>query len=222
MPQLRRRELESIIIAPMKSKASAKWIQQLKTLNICGKVAHFGCASGSETLALVWVLDACEAYGIDRDISQAARMLKGLREWITESRHALSYASPENYLWWKNTVPSFLKEERFPTFIREPDIAHPVRPFQLPCGYFDLACCSNLLCQILENQGEGDVKSAIEEMKRVVKLEGWIVADEPDNSTPARFSSILERAKLEQFKVTTCRIVGRMHTTTYYYRKFQE
>lgn len=33
----------------------------------------------------------------------------------------------------------------------------------------------------------GDVKSAIEEMKRVVRLGGWIVADEPDNGSVARF-----------------------------------
>lgn len=77
------------------------------------------------------------------------------------------------------------------------------------------------MCYILEDQGEEDVTSAIEEMRRVVKSGGWIVADEPDNDTPARFSSIFEQCRLEPFRIKTYKTgIGR--TTTYYYRKLQE
>jgi SAM-dependent methyltransferase len=222
MPQVRRLELEHII-SHARSKASAEWIQQLKALDTPRlKVADFGCASGSETLALIWVLDACEACGVDRDISQAERTLSNLKQWIAESRLALPHASQGDYSWWENEVPSFLKEGRLPTFVKEQDIAHPSKPFQLPCDHFDLACCSNLLYQILENQGEEDIKCAVEEMKRVVKLGGWVVADEPDNDTPARFSSIFKQLKPESFRVETYEVGAGKQATTYYYKKLQE
>jgi hypothetical protein len=81
MPQCERSAIERIIDA-VQNKASEDWIRSLPQLDDIkgGKVAHFGCANGYETLALMWTLDAHEVYGIDRNILPAERVLEDLQK----------------------------------------------------------------------------------------------------------------------------------------------
>jgi SAM-dependent methyltransferase len=223
MPQCERSAIEGLIDA-VQIKVGEDWIQSLPQLeDIKGeKVAHFGCAGGRETLALMWVLDAHEVYGIDRDIFEVRQMRVELQGYISDCELSLPYLSQEDYSWWRNKVPPFIKRERFPIFIKEQDIAHPTQPFQLPGSYFDLACCSNLLYIILEEQGEEGVLSAVQEMRRVVRPGGWIVADEPDNSIATRLKPIFHQTELCHAKTQTYGQNMDDQATSYYYRKPHE
>lgn len=220
MPQFQRRLLE-LMLSEIQEKASSDWIQKLPELHVSGaRVAHFGCAVATETLALIWVLDAIEAYGIDRDISRAEVKLALLKDWMSESSAALPYTSSDNYLWWKHALPAFLREGRYPHLVQEQDVAHPTKPYQLPESHFDIACCSNLLCQIHDSQGEDDVRQALEEMRRVVRIGGWLVVDEPDNGISARYLPLIERC-FEAVRAETYDPGQGWRATTYYCQRQQ-
>jgi SAM-dependent methyltransferase len=83
--------------------------------------------------------------------------------------------------WWQSEVPDILKEGRFPRFIQADITRHTgLEPD------FDLVHCNRVLCHILGgDQSESSspdvegLKSAIEEMARLVKSGGWVLAVEP-------------------------------------------
>jgi SAM-dependent methyltransferase len=172
----------------------------------------------------MWVLDASEAWGIDRSIDQARKTMCNARQWVCESILALPYESQAALTWWEDQVPLFLKQKRFPVMVKERDIAHPIRPYQLPDRYFDLACCSHLLYHILGEQGKEAVVSAVREMIRVTKPGGWIVVDEPDEGVVQRYREFLEQAGLDVCRVDVDETViqaGEKLTASTYYCQFR-
>lgn len=106
--------------------------------------------------------------------------------------------------WWENKVPDPLKglrkelTETSVAFI-EADITKPIGELGSDC--FNLAYCRRVLYQIRENQGKDEVKSAINQMARVVRVGGWVVAVEPAVSSDGRpydFRRFFKQAKLTQ------------------------
>ena len=182
-------------------------IQRLVTSGAPGeRIVNFGCGNGFETLALVCALGANEAIGIDNDgemIRQARDYLEMIKENV-QSIFDLVYHRPCLKSWWENKVPDPLKglrKELIETSVAfiEADIAKPIA--ELDCDYFDLAYCREVLYNIRENQGKDEVKSAINQMARVVKNSGWVVAVEPAISRDGRpydFRRFFKQAKLTQ------------------------
>lgn len=203
MPQIKRDELTRMV-SQIEIKSKTDWIQHLQNLGFpIARIANYGCATGVETLALISVLHPTKAVGIDRNINEARLIISELHEDIDETKMALPYASQEDIVWWTKSVPNFIKDQHLPSFIQENDVANPEKPHQLPENYFDLACCSNFLYQILEYQGNEDVINALKEMVRVVKVGGWIVVTEPNDGKPGRFQHYFEELTLEFVEIST-------------------
>jgi len=169
-------------------------IQWLVTSGAPGeRIVNFGCRNGFETLALVCALGANEAIGIDNDGGM-----------IRQARTHLEMVKVQLMWWWENKVPDTLKglrKELVGTSVAfiEADIAKPIA--ELDCDYFDLAYCREVLYNIREDQGKDEVKSAINQMARVVKNSGWVVAVERAVSRDGRpydFRRFFKQAKLTQ------------------------
>jgi len=210
MPTFKRSSLESTIRDMKCQRVELEWLMKL---NVPGKrVVDFGCADGSETFALMWMLRATEAIGIDSDIHRAERRLQEIRQAVAESLVTLqTYVSgsypgtvtDEDRSWWKGEVPDFLKEKRFPAF-RKADMTNPTDLQWLFSERFDLAYCCFVLYHIRDD-GEHRVKSAIEQMARVVRSGGWVVAVEPvkdPDSTRLDFRGLFESSELDQVPTT--------------------
>lgn len=134
-------------------------------------VADFGCWRGNEPFALLRTLEATEIVVVDRDSEGLSRAKDRLDEL-------------------KATRPGAMRG-RTVRFVQADMTARVTR---LPSCHFDLAFCSNTLYQI--GLGEIDpgcqrVQDAINEMARVTKPGGWVIAVEermgaheglPDNS----------------------------------------
>jgi ubiquinone/menaquinone biosynthesis C-methylase UbiE len=182
-------------------------IQWLVTSGAPGeRIADFGCGRGSETLALICALGANEAIGIDKSretICDARQLLERVKEDVCYIFVSAVHYQAYPRSWWESKVPDSLKGLIFSTIPRsdipgplrkelnepsvafiEADIAQPIA--ELDFGYFDLAYCRKVLHHIWDKQGEDDVKSAINQMARVVKNEGWVVAVEPAVSSDGR------------------------------------
>jgi ubiquinone/menaquinone biosynthesis C-methylase UbiE len=196
-------------------------IQWLVTSGAPGeRIANFGCGNGFETLALICAFGANEAIGIDKD-GEKIRQGRDLLEMIKENVQVIFVsvyhrAYPQS--WWESKVPdplkglifsktprshipgSFRKELRETSVIFiEADIAEPIAELGSDC--FDLAYCRRVLYQIRESQGMDEVKSAINQMARVVKNGGWVVAVEPAVSRDGRpydFRQFFKQVKLTQ------------------------
>lgn len=179
------------------------------------KVANFGCHIGGETLALMWLLDAQEAVGLDIEadnIRQAQDTLNHLREDIRQAQLAIQYGqadiSEEDRDWWSR-MPHFLTrqifEEEFSLEYRTCDIT---KPTGLPDNYYDLAFCDFVLHhiwydEIQDHEGQR-VQFAVHEMARVVKPAGIVAARELiqfDDKPRLDFTGLLERAGLERVDV---------------------
>jgi SAM-dependent methyltransferase len=196
-------------------------IQWLVTSGAPGeRIADFGCGNTFETLALVCALGANEAIGIDKDggeIRKARDHLEMVKDNV-KAIFALAYQRPDAQSWWKSKVPTPLKglisstilDFHIPGPLREglnktsvdfieADIAQTITELGSDC--FNLACCRRVLYQIWDKQGEDDVKSAVNQMARVVKNGGWVVAVEPTVSRDGRpydFRRFFKQAKLTQ------------------------
>jgi len=218
VPQVRTAEIE-FVLCEMNSKLDSDWIRALARLQSTFKrIAHFGCSSGAETLALMEKFGADMVYGIDRDVNKAEQEKHELKDWISESQMALDLASTPVQMWWQASVPRFFKEKRYPEYVEEPDIAQPRLPYQVPSSCFDLSCCSHLLYQILEYQGAHAVLNAIKEMKRVTVADGWVVADEPDDGQRGRLVAFFEQAGLKTVKIDSVEFRDGIFSTTYFFR----
>lgn len=196
-------------------------IQWLVTSGAPGeRIANFGCGNGFETLALVCALGANEAIGIDKDweiIRQARQLLEMVKENVQVIFvSAVSYRAYQQS-WWESKVPDPLKglisskisrshipdpfrEELSETSVAftEADIAKPIAESG---SDFDLAYCRRVLHHIWDKQGKDEVKFAINQMARVVKNGGWVVAVEPAVSSDGRpydFRRFFKQAKLTQ------------------------
>jgi len=170
------------------------------------RIIDFGCAGGYESLALMWILNAEEVVGVDRDITDCEEMLNQLKIKLVNTQQALPYAhtSPEDRNWWKKEVPIFLKENNYPVFIQG-DISKPINI--IPDSDFDLAYCSNVLNHVFTQYGIEGLKNSAGQMKRVTKSNGFIVASEPNAILSSRdrshidFESIFIQEGLKIIKI---------------------
>lgn len=212
----------------------------LVALNPPGKrIADFGCRTGGETLALMRVLGATEAVGIDKDgraLSQARQALDNLKQQAWDGLCEAYYTDrlPE----WQKEISDFVKGlimDRLPDRLRqgveethvrfvEADITKPIG--ELQSGYFDLAYCKKVLYHVWCDQGQTDVESAVHEMARVVRPGGWVVAVEPLSSSPNNgvtldFGQFFERAGLIRITDMNVEIDSLADVCSYLYERRQ-
>jgi len=131
-----------------------KWLSQLRTS--IENIASFGCWGSSESLALMWTLNATEVKGIEKK-----------KEHFSEAEEELECLRKE--------IPAAF-EGRSVEFILA-DMSTEVA--ELPSNYFDLAYCEKVLDSMYMESDCQKVRDAIREMARVVKPGGWVIAVEP-------------------------------------------
>ena len=153
------------------------------------RIASFGCGDGRETLALMCMLGANEAVGIDKEtekISHARSTMECVQNIIR------ARGVPDD-------APFFLKSPSLEQAVRfyEKDIAKDST--ELPSDYYDIAFCDYVLYQIwLDQGGERRTQKAVDEIVRVVKPGGVIAAREPTRGTSKRAFSIDFRPVFEK------------------------
>lgn len=173
-------------------------------------VVNFGCSIGYETLSLLWLLDAQEAVGVDKEqssIDQARSMVRSFLEDIEAIRRTLYYATeiPEGLRSQVDTLLDECGKRVPPSFV----VADMTNRTDLPTDHFDLAYCERVLYHIACGDAKSvmsDVLFAVEEMARVTKPGGLIVAIEPntcspDNHTPVRLHEAFCRAGLVSVEI---------------------
>ena len=116
------------------------------------KLITFGCG-GSEPFALLWVLGANEINVVEKDVNRLAEPMEEL-ELL------------------KKQYPNTYKQDTVNFIIA--DMSAPLP--QIPSDYFDLAFCESVL-YYMKNDVE-ILQCAVNQMARVVKPGGWIVAIE--------------------------------------------
>lgn len=152
------------------------------------RVANFGCHIGYETLALMWVLAASEAVGVDKDegaICQARDTLIHVRGEIRRIGQMIRYypacVSTDDRIWW-DAIPIFFKEA-----LLRPDcvtflVADMTRSTALPSDWSDVSYCDFVLHHIWydvsRQDPRGDTVLAIKEMARVAGPGGIVAARE--------------------------------------------
>jgi SAM-dependent methyltransferase len=185
------------------------------------KVAHFGCSTGFETIALMWEFGAIEVIGLDIDefgIQQAQNDVAEIRRAIRQSHRYLQHYFPKilqaDREWWHSQVPDFFKnslvsEHYHLEFILQ-DITH-LTP--LDADYYGLAFCDFVLHHIwLDEERAGaqkDTQSAIVEMARVAKPGGLVAAFELtrlSGKPTLDFEPLFEEAGLERVHVKETKI----------------
>jgi len=127
-----------------------KWLLPLRGSVDCA--ANFG-AHSSDPIALMWTLDATQLSVIEIEDEHIARVQE---EW--ERLDKINHACLEG---------------RFPSFVTA-DTSTPIR--ELLSDHFDLAYCEEVL--YIMDADPQRVERAVRQMVRVVKLGGWIIADE--------------------------------------------
>lgn len=185
--------LEKLYIHVQIKSLSAR-VQKLQWLvehNITAeKVVNFGCSTGSETLALMWMLGASEAIGLDineGNIQQAQNTLASVQKEMRKIWQMLSYYPSEiahnDRTWWNNEVPDFLKAMLRGVYNVTYVVGDITQPTGLPQGYYDVAFCDHVLYHIWYDEkrknAEGDTQFAIKEMARVVRPGGIVAISEP-------------------------------------------
>jgi len=158
-----------------KQRVDPKWFHELRTgglkehlewltpLTTCvDRLVTFGCWS-SEPFALMWTLDGVEVIVVELSEGNLA---KARAESDTLERLSLV-----------GTHPAFgCMDGRSVQFI----VGDMTQTPAAPSGRFDLAYCEDVLYQIyLESAALTGVQAAVNEMARVVKPGGWIIAVEP-------------------------------------------
>jgi SAM-dependent methyltransferase len=169
-------------------------IKRLTKLDVqVRRIADFGCGEGRETLALMCLLEASEAAGVEKDI-QSIRNAQGTLRNIQNI--ILAKGMP-------NDAPGFLRKTSVEEVVKFylGDITGTTH--QLLPNYYDIAFCDYVLYHIwLDQGGESSAQKAIEEMARVVKLGGLVAAREPTRRTDEQtfsidFRPLFERAGLK-------------------------
>lgn len=151
----------------------------------------------------MWFLDADEATGVDRDLCHVPNYAGMLKRCAFESGQALRHGcvAHEDRDWWEACVPEFLKEGRFPQFVKR-DMTRPtVCDTDLPDDHFDLAFCSNVLYRVHSEHGMDGVTLAIEEMRRAAKPGGWVAASEPDDDSLSFLGAFFDHAVSDDGKI---------------------
>jgi len=173
-------------------------------------VVNCGCNIGYETLALLWLLDAQEAVGVDKDrdsIDQAQSMVGNFLEDIKAIRRTLPYAReiPQNLCLQVESLLDKYEKRVLPSFM----VADITKTTDLLNDHFDLAYCERVLYHIACGDTKSamkDVLFAVEEMARVTKPGGLIVAIEPntcspDDNTPVRLDQVFCQTGLTNVEI---------------------
>ena len=141
-----------------------KWLAQLR--ESVESIANFGCGNSTEPFALLWILDATEIKVIEKEEEHLVKP-KELLERLKKSRK--SYCL-------EGCSVRFIPADMTTTVTK------------LFPNHFDLAYCQEVLYDIRDTYiksglQEVKVQDAINEMARVVKLGGWVIAWETQIGT---------------------------------------
>jgi SAM-dependent methyltransferase len=192
-------------------------------------IVNFGCNIGFETLALMWLLTAREAVGVDKDgshIDQARSLHRDIQQDIQSIQMALLYNRdlPSEFRSELQSYVEDLKNLPFPTFV-EGDMT---KTTGLPSDHFDLAYCERVLYHIRcdkSRRAEDNVLSAIQEMVRVVKPGALVVAIEPNTCSPDDNATVELRPSFERFGLSPFKLENRAilaeNETLYVYSKLK-
>lgn len=134
------------------ARQSFEWLIPLKAS--VDRIINFGCWQGHEPFALIWTLDATEVIVVEIKPEYIGTFNQKLENIELSKPEALEGRSV------KPLVGDVTKTNH-----------------ELPANYFDLAFCDNVLYYFSDDNLA--LQNAIGEMKRVVRLGGWIVAKEP-------------------------------------------
>ena len=199
-------------------RSYASLISPLIEIGVSGNtIANFGCASGYETFALMWFFEAGKVVGIDQNISGPDDLLAGVIEAIDAINRELGVIKrfsktdmlekvPEDYLieygigkkdieWWQSLVPSFLKEGHYPEFEKF-FLGQKNTETSMEDSSYDISYCSSVLNHVSIQNGAEGVLYAINEMKRVLKPEGYLVTYDRED-----FSTLFKKVELEEFYI---------------------
>jgi SAM-dependent methyltransferase len=127
------------------------WLSQLNPH--IRKIANFGCIS-SEPFALMFTLDANEIKVIEMEENH-----------LTNVKEELEYLRRRTGSYFNERAVDFIVAD-MTTTIQD-----------LPSDYFDLSYCENVLYYMFSDSSK--LQLAINELARVVKPDGWIIAVEP-------------------------------------------
>ena len=147
-------------------------------------IANFGCWKSTEAFALLWRLHATEIIVIEKEKRYLAKPI-GLREGL------------------KRSQKSYCLEGRTVEFIVADMLTSP-----LCSNHFDLAYCQEVLCYIADESGLQKVQDAINEMARVVKPGGWVIAVE--EKVGSKFRDIADTSS-----PSGCEVVARLTPKLY-------
>jgi SAM-dependent methyltransferase len=120
------------------------------------RIANFGCWSGSEPFALMWILDATEVMVVEIE-----------EKFIGELREQIEIVS--------HRYPESLQGRAINYVCRDMTGALP----KLPDRHFDLAYCEDVLYTLPIQRDSGALERGILQMIRVVKPNGFVIAVEP-------------------------------------------
>jgi SAM-dependent methyltransferase len=134
-------------------RTDLEWLAQLR--ESVESIADFGCRASPEAFALLWRLCATEIVVIEKEKKHLARPVALRKEFERSTR-------------------SHCLEGRTMEFIAADMLAPPLRS-----NHFDLAYCEEVLYFIADDSGLQRIQDAINEMARVIKPGGWVIAIEP-------------------------------------------
>lgn len=136
-----------------------KWLEPLQSF--VDSIADFGCwaseewSTCSEPYALLWTLEASGVVVIDKN----PEYIKNAQEWLKTTRL--------KNLYFKDYSLEFIVGDMTKNELQA----------KLPGNNFDLSFCQNVLYNMYDDSEE--IQNAVNEMARVVKPGGWIIAIEP-------------------------------------------
>ena len=130
------------------------WLTNLSSQ--VNRVVNFGCWSSSEPFALMWTLDAHEVTVIEIE--------KKYTEDLNEQIEMVTMICPES-----------LQGREVKYLLR--DMTRPIP--ELPDRYFDLAYCEDVLYTLPHQGVSGALERGLQQMFRVVKPGGFIIAVAP-------------------------------------------
>ena len=130
------------------------WLAQLPAR--VERIANFGCWSGCEPFALMWILDASEVMVVEKE-----------EKYIEELNNQFEIVN--------HRYPESLQGRAINSVCC--DMTQPIP--ELTDGYFDLAYCENVLYTLPIQGGLDALERGIRQMIRVVKPNGFVVAVEP-------------------------------------------
>jgi SAM-dependent methyltransferase len=179
--------IQTRIHTALSKKRRLQWL--IERVGQAERIAHFGCSSGIETLALAWALGVREVAGIDKSeqsIWQARSELVGTQDIIRRMQRRLRYypkqVPEDDKEWWK-TVPDFFKQELVQGSLHLDFVVRDItKPTGLPSDHYDVAFCDFVLHHIWSDQKDEntrrDAQFAIGEMARVARPGGAVAAFE--------------------------------------------